>query len=97
MDSMISSAILGAIGQPTRFEILKLVAGYSKGPRPKGIQAGEIARRLGLAPTTLSFHLKEMTNRGLLVPMRSGRTIAYRAELALLLAVLEDVVSNICE
>jgi hypothetical protein len=29
--------------------------------------------------------------------MRSGRTIAYRAELALLLAVLEDVVSNICE
>ncbi len=94
---MASSNILGVLGQPTRFEILKLVAAYSKGPKPPGLQAGEIARRLSLAPTTLSFHLKEMTHKGLLVPMRSGRTIAYRAELALLLAVLEDVVSNICE
>ncbi|MGE3832526.1 MAG: ArsR/SmtB family transcription factor [Parvibaculaceae bacterium] len=97
MDSVLSSNVLGALGQPTRFEILKLVAGHSRGPKPKGLQAGEIARRLGLAPTTLSFHLKEMTHKGLLVPIRSGRTIAYRAELALLLAVLEDVVSNICE
>lgn len=97
MELTVSSNVLGILGQPTRFEILKLVAAYSKGPKPPGLQAGEIARRLGLAPTTLSFHLKEMTYRGLLVPMRSGRTIAYRAELALLLAVLEDVVSNICE
>jgi ArsR family transcriptional regulator, arsenate/arsenite/antimonite-responsive transcriptional repressor len=42
-----------------------------------GESAGELARRLAIPPQTLSFHLKEMTNAGLLGARREGRYVYY--------------------
>lgn len=86
------AAILGCLGQPTRLEILKLLAHVSKDPDAPGMPAGEIAAALRLAPPTLSFHLKDMTLRGLLKQQRRGRVVYYRAELDLLLETLAQVV-----
>ncbi|NJM28804.1 MAG: helix-turn-helix transcriptional regulator [Rhizobiales bacterium] len=86
------AAILGCLGQPTRLEVLKLLAQVSKDPAAPGMPAGEIAAALRLAPPTLSFHLKDMTLRGLLKQQRRGRVVYYRAELDLLLETLAQVV-----
>jgi len=91
-----TALILSAIAQPTRLEILQLVAPYSRREGDSGLAAGEIARALGLAPATLSFHLKDMTYKGLLVQTRHGRSVHYRANLDELLRTLDFLVTEVC-
>ena len=90
------AGILGAIGQPKRLEILRLVAPFSRGSKPTGLTAGEIARLTKMAPATLSFHLKDMTYHGIMKPERRGRNILYRVDIAVIAAALEFVVTDIC-
>ncbi len=92
-----AALILSAVAQPTRLEILHLVAPYSRREGDTGLAAGEIARALSLAPATLSFHLKDMTYKGLLVQTRHGRSVHYRADLDELLRTLDFIVTEICE
>ena len=96
MDTQLVTGILSAIGQPTRLEILKLVTPYSHGDNPEGVAAGQLARTLKLAPASLSFHLKDMTYKGLLLAERRGRSIYYRANLDILLKTLDYLVSEVC-
>ena len=86
------SIVFGCLGQMTRLEILKLLAPMSKGKDPKGLPAGQIASTLGVAPPTLSFHLKDMTLRNVLLQKRMGREIYYMANLPLILGALEILV-----
>ena len=90
------SGILSAIGQPTRLAILQCVAPHSQGDKAAGLAAGEIASELDLAPATLAFHLKDMTFKGLLIRERRGRSVYYRADLGLLLQVLDFMVTEVC-
>lgn len=89
-------SILSAIGQPTRLAILKCVAPYSRGEDAYGLPAGEIAYQLGIPPPTLSFHLKDMTYKGLLIQERYGRSIYYRADLDALVKTLDYLVTEVC-
>jgi DNA-binding transcriptional ArsR family regulator len=43
----------------------------------KGLPAGEIAEALGVPPATLSFHLSQLAQGGLIDSRRSGRSISY--------------------
>jgi ArsR family transcriptional regulator, arsenate/arsenite/antimonite-responsive transcriptional repressor len=92
METAHLSAILGSMGQVTRLEILKLLAPLSKNDESVGLSAGRIASNLNLPPPTLSFHLKDMTLRGLLSQKRIGREVYYQANLALILDALEALV-----
>lgn len=96
MDTPEVAQILSAIGQPTRLDILRFVAPYSRGEDAEGVAAGEIARWLGMPPATVSFHLKDMTYKGLLVQERRGRSIHYRANLDVLVSTLDYLVSEVC-
>jgi len=88
--------VLSAIGQPTRLDILRFVAPYSRGDEADGVAAGDIARWLGMPPATVSFHLKDMTYKGLLLQERRGRSIRYRADLDMLVKALDYLVSEVC-
>lgn len=70
-----SSAVLalGALAQETRLAIFRLLV--EKGP--DGLCVGDIGAKLRLAPATLSFHLKELTNAGLLEYRPEGRFLYY--------------------
>ena len=68
---------LGALGQTTRFEVVRSLLKA----HPGGMNAGDIARRCDVAHNTLSAHLNVLTNAGLLTVERRGREMYYRADL----------------
>ena len=96
MDDKSVTGIMAAIGQPTRLAILRAVAPHSRGEDAQGMAAGDIARLLDVPPATLSFHLKNMTYKGLLNPQRDGRSIRYRANLDALVKALDYLVREVC-
>ena len=66
---------LKALGHVARLSIVRLVVQGSL----EGTPAGEIQTRLGIPGSTLSHHLSELTQAGLLRASRQGTTIRYAA------------------
>jgi DNA-binding transcriptional ArsR family regulator len=75
--------ILELLAQPTRDE-----PGISRERRPT-----EIARALGLAPSTTSEHLKRLSNAGLITARREGTNIYYRIRNAQLVQAFHELVA----
>lgn len=73
METRRAATMLAALAQETRLDILRLL--FARGA--SGLPAGEIATRLGVPPSTLSFHLTAMEREGLLLATRQGRRILY--------------------
>lgn len=76
LDSPDAVALLGALAQPTRLEIFRLLMRY----RPHGLAAGDIGRLLAVAHNTLSSHLAALEQVGLLASRREGRHIIFAAQ-----------------
>lgn len=64
---------LAALSQPARLKIVEVVARGGE----EGVAAGDIARAVHCPASTLSFHLKELSQAGLLSPAPQGRFIRY--------------------
>lgn len=75
MESTDAALILGALAQETRLDLLRLLMAEG----PNGLPAGEIAARLGIPASTLSFHLSALERAGLTHPTRRGRQIIHAA------------------
>jgi DNA-binding transcriptional ArsR family regulator len=67
------AATLAALAQPTRLKIIEVIAAGEA----EGTAAGVIARRVECPASTLSFHLKELAQAGLLEARPRGRFILY--------------------
>lgn len=84
---------LGALAQETRLKLFRLlvVAG------PDGLTPGQMAERLEVAPTALSFHLKELSHAGLVSAERDGRNLIYRAEFQAMDRLLGFLTAACCQ
>jgi DNA-binding transcriptional ArsR family regulator len=58
---------------------------------------GVIGESLQVAPATLSFHLKELLNAGLIRQQRTGRHLIYRVEYDRMNGVLAYLTDNCCQ
>lgn len=83
---------LAALAQETRLAIFRLLVEYS----PEGLTAGTVAEKLGIAPPTLSFHLKELARAGLIASRQDGRFIWYRADIEVMNTLLAYLTRNCC-
>ena len=83
---------LAALAQETRLAVYRLLVEHA----PEGLPAGQVAERLGIAPTSLSFHLKELTRAGLINPRQDGRFVWYRADLDAMNGVVGYLTENCC-
>lgn len=85
-------AKLSALAHAGRLDIFRLlmVAGRA------GLPAGEVARRLDVAPTSLSANLKVLTHAGLIKGRRDGRSIIYSADYAQMTALLGFLLEDCC-
>lgn len=88
----VAVAALAALAQETRLAIFRLLVEYA----PTGLTPGAIAMQLKLAPATLSFHLKELANAGLIVDRREGRFIWYQADLAAMGTLMAYLTQHCC-
>ena len=83
---------LAALAQETRLAIFRLLVEHA----PDGLTPGAIALALELAPATLSFHLKELANAGLIEDRRDGRFIWYRPDVAAMNGLVGYLTDNCC-
>lgn len=83
---------LAALAQESRLAVYRLLVQQG----PSGIAAGEIATTLGLSPATLSFHLKELGNAGLVKSLQQGRYIFYSADFETMNTLLAFMTENCC-
>jgi ArsR family transcriptional regulator len=92
MEQTQAVAALGALAQETRLQLYRLLVAVG----PAGLSAGNIAERLGVIPSSLSFHLTNLVHAGLITQRRSGRLMVYAAEYATMNALLAYLSENCC-
>ena len=92
MDQNRAIAALAALAQETRLDLFRLLV--TRGP--EGLPAGVIAELLGVAPSSLSFHLQQLVHAGLIAQRRLGRQLIYSAEYAAMNALLAYLTENCC-
>jgi ArsR family transcriptional regulator len=84
---------LAALAQPHRLQVFRalVVAGF------EGMTPGALAERFELPAATLSFHLKELMNAGMISQQRAGRNLIYRAEFKRMDGLLAYLTDNCCQ
>lgn len=83
---------LAALAQETRLSVFRLLVQAG----PAGLPAGEIAARLNCPSATLSFHLRELSQAGLLRATRKSRSIIYAADFGVMQGLLGFLTENCC-
>jgi|SRR5690242_1478639 len=83
---------LAALAQPVRLQVFRALVVTGRA----GLTPGTIAEALGIPPNTLSFHLKELTNAGLVTQERASRNIVYRAAYQQMNDLLGYLTENCC-
>ncbi|MEO5701394.1 MAG: metalloregulator ArsR/SmtB family transcription factor [Casimicrobiaceae bacterium] len=83
---------LGALAQESRLAVFRLLVEQGS----EGLAAGAIGEATGLAPATLSFHLKELARAELVMPRQDGRFIYYRANYDHMTALIGYLTENCC-
>ncbi len=84
MDSYTAATALAALGHGIRLEIWRILGPHGS----LGLPAGTISSRLAVPPSSLSFHLQQMTHGRILVQRRCSRQIIY--------AVNNQMIDSLC-
>jgi ArsR family transcriptional regulator, arsenate/arsenite/antimonite-responsive transcriptional repressor len=92
MDQKSAIAALGALAQETRLELFRLLVTCG----PEGLPAGVIAERLGVMPSSLSFHLQQLVHAGLITQRRLSRQLIYSAEYGTMNELMAYLTENCC-
>lgn len=84
---------LAALAQENRLQVFRLLARQGAA----GLAAGKIAEEIGIPAATLSFHLKELNNAGLLHDRREGRSIIYSLNTTGMQELLAFLLDDCCQ
>lgn len=83
---------LGALAQEHRLALFRLLVRAGD----KGMAAGAIADALRIPSSSLSFHLAQLRNAGLILQERQHRSLIYRANYAAMNALVGYLMENCC-
>src|SRR6516164_10241505 len=92
MDQKRAIAALGALAQEHRLELFRLLVTCG----PAGLPAGVIAEKIGVVPSSLSFHLQQLVHAGLITQRRLSRQVIYSAEYGTMNELLAYLTENCC-
>ncbi len=84
---------LAALAQAQRLRAFRALVTAGR----QGMTPGAMAELLGVAPSALSFHLKELTNAGLASSEPRGRNLIYRANFGHMNALLAYLTEHCCQ
>ena len=92
MDTKNVLAALAALAQESRLAAFRLLVQAG----PDGLAASRIAEHLDMAPSSLSFHLKELAHAGLIAARQDGRYVIYSASFDTMNGLLAFLTENCC-
>ncbi len=93
MEERAAVTALAALAQETRLRVFRIL--IEEGP--SGLPAGAIAERLGVPPSTLSFHLAHLERAGLLRSTRLQRQVIYAADVEGTRRLLTFLTADCCQ
>jgi DNA-binding transcriptional ArsR family regulator len=92
MNTTTAAESLAALAQDSRLEVFRLLVQAG----PEGLAAGEIAERLGIPASTLSFHMKTLSRAGLVEVRPRSRFNYYSANFEAMSALVGYLTDNCC-
>ena len=92
MEKSETIAALAALAQESRLDIFRLLVQAGSEGRP----VGHIGERLGLPSATLSFHLTQLKQAGLVSFRREGRSLIYTANFSAMNGLMAFLTENCC-
>lgn len=87
-----ASRMLLAIGHPIRLQTYRLLIPAG----PSGLSAGRLAQDLDMPPSSLNFHLKELSRVGLITSRQQGRFVIYAAVYPAMANLMQFLTDNCC-
>ena len=84
---------LAALAQAMRLQVFRLLVVAGK----TGLTPGAIVEQIEVPAATLSFHLKELVNAGLVTQERDRRYLIYRVAFERMNALLDYLTANCCQ
>jgi DNA-binding transcriptional ArsR family regulator len=92
METKPAVASLSALAHEVRLATFRLLVQAG----PEGLPAGEVARRVGVLPNTLSASLNVLSHAGLIGSRRDGRSIIYTANYDAMRELLAFLMEDCC-
>lgn len=92
METKNAVTALAALAQGSRLAIFRALVQAG----PAGLAAGRISELTGIAPSSLSFHLKELSHAGLADSRQDGRFVIYSARFETMNGLLDYLTDNCC-
>lgn len=83
---------LAALAQEHRLAAFRLLVEAG----PQGVAAGAIAEAVDVPPSSMSFHLAQLANAGLVTQRRESRSILYTADYAAMNGLMAYLTENCC-
>ena len=83
---------LAALAQSSRLAIFRALVQAG----PAGLAAGKISECTGIAPSSLTFHLKELLHADMVSARQDGRYMIYAANFTTMNALLAFLTENCC-
>ncbi|MBC3936819.1 helix-turn-helix transcriptional regulator [Undibacterium sp. CY7W] len=92
MDTSQAIAGLAAIAQESRLAVFRLLVQAG----PDGLIASKISDQLGMPPSSLSFHLKELSRADMVSVKQDGRFMIYTANFDTMNNLIAYLTENCC-
>jgi ArsR family transcriptional regulator len=92
MDTKQALAALSSLSQESRLAVFRLLVQMG----PEGLAASKIGEHLDIAPSSLSFHLKELSHAGMVTSRQDGRFIIYAADVGAMNGLIGFLTENCC-
>ncbi len=92
MDSSQAVQALAALAHDTRLALFRMLV--ERGP--DGLSAGVIAERLGVPPSSLTFHVQHLHRAGLVTQRRLSRQLIYAADFSAMNGLVGFLTENCC-
>jgi DNA-binding transcriptional ArsR family regulator len=83
---------LSALAQASRLAVFRTLVQAG----PAGLPAGKVSELTGIPPSSLSFHLKELSHAGLAVARQDGRFVIYTAQFEAMNDLVVYLTENCC-
>ncbi|MDF1860364.1 MAG: metalloregulator ArsR/SmtB family transcription factor [Verrucomicrobiales bacterium] len=84
---------LSSLAQESRLKVFRLLVKAG----PEGMPAGTIAEKLKIPANTLSFHLKELANAGLVKSRKVGRSVIYEMHAGNIGVLMSFLTEDCCQ